>query len=127
MLSARVPSPTTGLEVGRLHGTLEGEQALAAFDADPQCGAPAVEILVAGVEQAVFLQPPAVCRSGAGRQNGSAGGFGAVEPQLDLALEDCGHGGLFNPPAALFSTCVRPGPRIPSGHADAVGAATERW
>jgi hypothetical protein len=61
-----------------------------------------VEIFVAGVEQAVFLQPPAVYRSGAGRQNGSAGGFGAVEPQLDLALEDCGHGAYLIPPRPFF-------------------------
>ena len=81
------------LEVGGLHGTLEREQALAAFDADAQRGAPAVEIFVAGVEQAVFLKSTAVCRRGAGGQNGRPGGFGAVEPQLDLALEDCGHEG----------------------------------
>ncbi len=95
--SSRGPSPTTVsissriLTVGRLHRSFEGQQAPAAVHADPQRRAPAVEVFVAGVEQAVFLQPPAVNRRGAGGQNGRAGGFGAVESQLDLALEDCGH------------------------------------
>ena len=41
-----------------LHRALEGEQRLAAFEADAKHAAPAAQLIVVGVEQVVFLQPP---------------------------------------------------------------------
>src|SRR5207248_820780 len=47
-------------------------------------------------EQAVFLEAPDARGSGAGRKYGGARRLGAVEPQLDLALERRRHAALLN-------------------------------
>ena len=66
---------------------LEGQQALAAFGSHAERRSLAAQPLVVGVEQAVFLQPPAEQGSGAERENLRACLFGTVEAKLDLALE----------------------------------------
>ena len=53
-------------------------------------------------------------RRGAGSEHGGAGGLGAVEAQLDFALERCGHGiGLFKRPVAQITTERRLAPETP--------------
>ena len=66
---------------------LEGQQALAALGSNAQRRSLAAQPLVLGVEQAVFLEPAAEQRDGPERENPRARLFGAVEAQLDLALE----------------------------------------
>ncbi len=75
------------LHRARLHRALEGEQALAAFVAHAQHGTLPAKQLVVGVEQTVFLQAPAVERRGAERENLRSCLVGALEAELDLALE----------------------------------------
>ena len=70
-----------------LHRALEGQQALAALAAHAQHAAAPVEPIVGRIEQTVFLQPPAAQRRGADGEDALARLLGAVEPQLDLALE----------------------------------------
>ena len=66
---------------------LEGQQALAAFGAHAQRRSLAAQLLVVGVEQAIFLEAAAEQGSGAERENLRACLFGTVEAKLDLALE----------------------------------------
>ena len=66
---------------------LEGQQALAALRAHAERRSLAPQQLVFGVEQRVFLQPAAVQRRGAERENLRACLVGTVEAKLDLALE----------------------------------------
>jgi len=71
----------------RLHRSFEGDAALAVFHADAQHRTAPPELLVVGIEQGVFLEPPPEQRRRAGREHRAPRLVGAVEPQLDLPLE----------------------------------------
>ena len=76
-----------------LHRTLEREQALAGFGADPEHAAPAPQRLVVGVEQRIFLEAAAAEGSGARGKDRRARLLGIVEPEFDFALDHQRHVG----------------------------------
>ena len=80
------------LHRARLHGTLEGQQALARFRANAQDAPPPAEGFVLRVEQRVFLKAAAAKGSGPRRQDGGAGFIRAFESEFDLALDHQRHG-----------------------------------
>src|SRR5262245_2777263 len=71
----------------RLYGPFESEKALAALVPHSQHRSLPAELFIIGIEQAILLQPPAVKRCGAKREDLCPCLVGAVESQLDLALE----------------------------------------
>ena len=77
------------LDDAGLHRSFERQQALAVLDANAQRGAALKQLIVAGVEQAVFLQAAPAQRGGANgrRENALAREVCAIESQFDFALQ----------------------------------------